>query len=220
MKSSNLNRINSRPQPPQLNGDADLSKRERILRAGLHLFAHAAYQAVTMDRVAHAAGVAKGTLYLYFQSKEDLYLGILSDGMETVTRINQTSIAPGASVAERLRHAVTTTIEFYDARRDLLRLIATEEPRLAEARNKLIEDWRDRGRQFFTALIDEGIRTGEFHPCDSRLATFAMLGGLRALLLYYGGERPVAELSSEFADLVVKSLEAPAHEVGNAAQHS
>jgi hypothetical protein len=47
-----------------------------------------------------------------------------------------------------------------------------------------------------------------------------MLGGLRALLLYYGGERPVAELSGEFADLVMKSLESDALEVRNAAQHS
>ena len=36
-----------------------------------------------MDRVAEAAGVAKGTLYLYFPSKEALYLGILSDGLDT-----------------------------------------------------------------------------------------------------------------------------------------
>ena len=70
---------------PIANGNGN-NKRERILAAGLRLFANQTYQAVTMDRVAEAAGVAKGTLYLYFPSKEALYLGILSDGLETVSK--------------------------------------------------------------------------------------------------------------------------------------
>ncbi len=66
--------------------DEQAAKRERILAAALKLFAHEPYQAVTMDRVAEAAGVAKGTLYLYFQSKDALYLGVLSDGLDTAYR--------------------------------------------------------------------------------------------------------------------------------------
>jgi len=45
--------------------DEQAAKRHRILDSALKLFAHEPYQAVTMDRVAVAAGVAKGTLYLW-----------------------------------------------------------------------------------------------------------------------------------------------------------
>src|SRR5262249_8479522 len=121
--------------PPQINSSEPASnggsnKRERILAAGLRLFANETYQAVTMDRVAEAAGVAKGTLYLYFPSKEALYLGILSDGLETVSKRYQANNDNRRDVADRLRRAIDVTIQFYDERRDLLRLIATEEPRL------------------------------------------------------------------------------------------
>src|SRR5580704_7196731 len=85
--------------PPVTNGN---NKRERILAAGLRLFANQTYQAVTMDRVAETAGVAKGTLYLYFPSKEALYLGILSDGLETVSKRAQATVDPRQDVAERL----------------------------------------------------------------------------------------------------------------------
>jgi len=61
----NSSLTSSRPALP-----AQVSKRERILNAGLKLFAHESYQAVTMDRVAQAAAVAKGTLYLYFPSRK------------------------------------------------------------------------------------------------------------------------------------------------------
>jgi AcrR family transcriptional regulator len=186
-------------------------KRERILAAGLSLFANAPYQSVTMDSVAVAAGVAKGTLYLYFESKEDLYLGILSDGLETITRNYQASVNPAASVPDRLRRAIEITLEFYDRRRDLLRLMATEEPRMAEARNRLIDDWRERGVRFFTSLIEEGARAGVFRASDPLLATWAILGAMRSVMLYYGPRRPISEITTELCAQMLRSLapEAP-----------
>ena len=190
---------------PIANGNG-ANKRERILAAGLRLFANQTYQAVTMDRVAEAAGVAKGTLYLYFPSKEALYLGILSDGLETVSKRYQATNDTRRDVAERLRRAIEVSIQFYDERRDLLRLIATEEPRLAEARNRLIQTWRERGFVFFTTLIEEGMRTGVFGHTDSRAATLAILGGIRSVLLYYGASHPAQSISEELGDFFLKGL--------------
>ncbi|HVN28844.1 MAG TPA: TetR/AcrR family transcriptional regulator [Candidatus Binataceae bacterium] len=194
---------------PLANGN---NKRERILAAGLRLFANESYQAVTMDRVAEAAGVAKGTLYLYFPSKEALYLGILSDGLDTVSRRYQSGNDPRQDVGTRLRRAIEVTIQFYDERRDLLRLIATEEPRLADARNRLIQSSRERGFVFYTNLIEEGIRTGVFGPTDSRAATLAIVGGIRSVLLYYGSTRPARVISQELGDFYLKGLVARAPE--------
>src|ERR1700732_1199502 len=102
----------SPPNNSHANGNGN-TKRERILAAGLRLFANQTYQAVTMDRVAEAAGVAKGTLYLYFPSKEALYLGILSDGLEAGSKRYQAATDTRQDVAERLRHAIEVTIQFY-----------------------------------------------------------------------------------------------------------
>jgi AcrR family transcriptional regulator len=201
--------------PRTINSDAisnSNNKRERILAAGLRLFANQTYQAVTMDRVAEAAGVAKGTLYLYFPSKEALYLGILSDGLETVSKRYQATTDPRRDVGERLRRAIDVSIQFYDERRDLLRLIATEEPRLAEARNRLIQTWRERGFVFFTTLIEEGMRAGVFGRTDSRAATLAILGGIRSVLLYYGATRPAESISEELGDFFLKGLVVRGHD--------
>src|SRR5229473_1480278 len=148
-------------------------KRERILAAALKLFAHEPYQAVTMDRVASAAGVAKGTLYLYFPSKDALYLGILSDNLDTGYRTIQASADPKLPLVERVRRAITVTVEFYDQRRDFLQFYAIEEPRLADARNRVMEEARERSSNFFESLIQDGIRSGVFAPVDPRVATLA-----------------------------------------------
>ena len=181
-------------------------KRDRILGAALKLFAHQPYQAVTMDRVAEAAGVAKGTLYLYFPSKDALYLGILSDGLDGAYRVQQSSADPKLPLVERMRRSIAVTVEFYDQRRDFLRFFATEEPRLAEARNRIIEAARERNFNFFASLIEEGIRSRVFAPVDPRLATFAIQGSIRQLLLFYGPSRPVSELSRELGNLMLTAL--------------
>jgi AcrR family transcriptional regulator len=186
--------------------DGQAAKRERILASALKLFAHEPYQAVTMDRVAEAAGVAKGTLYLYFQSKDALYLGVLSDGLDTAYRTYQSSADPGLPVVERVRRSIAVMVEFYDQRRDFLQFFATVEPRLAEARNRIIEASRERGFNFCASLIEEGIRTGVFTRIDPRLATFTIHGAIRSLLLYYGASRPVSELSRELGNLMLRSL--------------
>lgn len=191
------------PTPPT-NGRA--GKRERIVEAALRLFAQQPYQDVTMDSVSRLAGVAKGTLYLYFESKEALYLGILSDGLEKAAQ--SYPIDPHAEIAERLRRAIAVSIQFYDAHRDFLRLLATEEPRMAAARGRLLEDFRQRGFDFFSSLIEEGIASGTFRQTDSRLATFAILGAIRAVLLYYGDRRDVAELSHDLGRMIIEGLSA------------
>lgn len=159
-----------------------------------------------MDSVARAAGVAKGTLYLYFPSKEALYIGILADGLESAATRYQASVPSGADVTERLRSAIDVTIRFYGERRDLLRLLATEEPRMAEARHRLLDEWRERGYTFFSSVIDEGVTRKVFGPTDSRLATLAILGGMRSILLNYGADRPLGELSREFCDFILRGL--------------
>jgi AcrR family transcriptional regulator len=209
-RGSSLDTWSPRTNTSEVNGNGS-NKRERILAAGLRLFANQTYQAVTMDRVAEAAGVAKGTLYLYFPSKEALYLGILSDGLETVSKRYQATIDPRRDVGERLRHAIDIMIQFYDERRDLLRLIATEEPRLAAARERLKQTARERGFVFFTTLIEEGMRSGVFGQTDSRAATLAILGGIRSVLLYYGATRPAESISEELGDFYLKGLVARGH---------
>ena len=205
----NRNTLNSNeipnPQPFHVH-DEQAAKRERILDAALKLFAHEPYQAVTMDRVAAAAGVAKGTLYLYFPSKDALYLGVISDGLDTAYRTYQASADPKLPVVERMRRSIAVTVEFYDKRRDFLQFFATEEPRLSEARNRIIESSRERTFNFFASLIEEGIRLGVFTRVDPRLATLTIQGAIRSLLLYYGPGRPVSELSRELGNLMLRSL--------------
>ena len=78
-------------------------RREAILAAGWTLFKEIGYTAISMTRVAKTAGLAKGTLYLYFKTKEELFLAILTDWFPTffdaLNRLVQ-EMPPGLSVEQ------------------------------------------------------------------------------------------------------------------------
>ncbi len=208
MKEMNLTSagfpLASQPVDRSLNGRH--GKRARILAAGLKLFANQPYQQVTMDKVAKLARVAKGTLYLYFPSKESLYLGILAGGLEASAMGLQAAISPELYIAGRLRRTIAASIEFYYRRNDFLRLLATEQPRVGAERSRLLEEWRARGIEFFSSMIEEGIASGAFRPIEPRLVAVAIIGTIRSVLLYCGTDRPVAELNRELATLLFDGL--------------
>ncbi len=59
-------------------------RKKKIIQVATQLFSEKSYHDVTIDEVATKAGIAKGTIYLYFESKERLYLEILENCFESI----------------------------------------------------------------------------------------------------------------------------------------
>src|SRR6266851_4323141 len=80
------------------------SKRELILRAATDVFAERGYFTAQVADVARAAGVAAGTVYLYFRSKDDLLISIFERSMREALAEGRRAVAEIRNPAERLRH--------------------------------------------------------------------------------------------------------------------
>lgn len=98
-------------------------RREQILTTALALYAEHGYAGISMNQVAEAAGLAKGTLYLYFKTKEELFLALLDQALtdwftavEPALRASREPLAPDDFVA-MLAHSLA-------GRAQLLRLVA------------------------------------------------------------------------------------------------
>src|SRR5215217_3600911 len=90
--------VRKRPEPPPL-----ASKREAILRASIDVFAERGYFNAQVADVARAAGVAAGTVYLYFRSKDDLLVSIFERTVQERLTEGRDAVAGIADPAERLR---------------------------------------------------------------------------------------------------------------------
>src|SRR6188472_456252 len=90
--------VRKRPEPPPL-----ASKRDAILRAAIDVFAERGYFNAQVADVARAAGVAAGTVYLYFRSKDDLLTSIFERTMKEAIADGRQSLAALDDPIERLR---------------------------------------------------------------------------------------------------------------------
>ena len=107
-------------RPPALAGRADKAdKRDAILRAAIETFAARGFFNAQVADVARAAGVAAGTVYLYFRGKDDLLISIFERTMKEAIAEGRESVDSKASPLERLREIATLHLGRLGRDRDL-----------------------------------------------------------------------------------------------------
>ncbi len=101
-------------------------KRQRILRAAIEVFASKGYFTARMTDIAHAAEVADGTLYLYFDGKEHLLTTIFDDVLSRFIERTRTELAAVESPAHKLRVLVRLHLETLGRDRSLAQVLQIE----------------------------------------------------------------------------------------------
>lgn len=91
--------------------DRGNEKRERILSAAERIFARHGFFAAKVSDVAKEAGVADGTIYLYFKNKDDLLISLFERRMQQVNATLETAVAAVASPREQLRAFIKTYLQ-------------------------------------------------------------------------------------------------------------
>jgi AcrR family transcriptional regulator len=139
---------------------------QELLDAALTVFAERGYRNATLDDVADAAGVTKGTIYHYFSTKEALLLRAIEHYQDRAfARLQAVRRGDYRSAADRVRAFVTQGFGSDDpARRKvhaLLQGIGTEAPAV---RREWLRAGPVRGWRLLTKLIDDGKSSGEFRP--------------------------------------------------------
>ena len=97
-------------------------RREEIVRAATVVFFEKGLQSATMEEIADAAELSKGTLYLYFKSKEDLYLAVTGVGFDLLNDMFKSMIDASPSTLEALERLGDTYYEFFTKHRNYFRM--------------------------------------------------------------------------------------------------
>jgi len=170
-----------------------------IFLSAVKVFSSYGYDGATMDQIAMSAGVAKGTLYYHFKSKEEIFKYIISEGMKLMQdEIDAASINEGTAI-ERLKSVFKVQLILVHRNKDFFKVIASQlwgkELRQFELRN-IIENYINS----IEVLIDEAMKLGEVKKGKSRLIAYSFIGNLCSSSIY--------EISNSDEDLegVVQSM--------------
>jgi AcrR family transcriptional regulator len=144
--------------------DAD-TRRQAILDAALSVFAEHGFEAARLDEMAARAGVAKGTLYLYFQDKEALFeeliRGAAAPIIDTLSKVAANPAIPPAMVLEAFFGMFEKEV-LGTRRKLLLRLIIAEGPRFPAIAEFYYREVVSRGIQLMRGVAERAAASGEF----------------------------------------------------------
>src|SRR5580692_2635315 len=103
-----------RPRRPSTRPLRTGDKRERILNAAVRVFAKKGFHATRVSEVAKAAGVADGTIYLYFKSKEQLLVSLFEDRIERLLTFLRTALPTATTASDKLRRIIELQLGLLD----------------------------------------------------------------------------------------------------------
>ena len=98
-------------------------RKEEIVDAAQQLFLDKGLQATTMDEIAEVAELSKGTIYLYYKSKEDLYLAVVMRGMQTLYEMFDAKLVSEPDVVKGLMVLQETYLDFFHKHRSYFRMM-------------------------------------------------------------------------------------------------
>ncbi len=146
---------------------------QEILDAALACFAEKGFAATRMEDVAERAGVTKGTIYLYFKNKEDVFKALVRESIGTqLTQILDNIRNFDGSSRDLLRNALTVLGHFLQTsdRVVLPKIIIAEAGNFPELARFYREEIIEKGMGAMNSVIERGIARGEFRPVNSQHA--------------------------------------------------
>lgn len=188
-------------------------KRERILRAAIKVFARKGFYATRVSEIAKAAGVADGTIYLYFKNKDDVLVSIFEDRIEKLNEVLRTEAAADGSVESKLRRVVELQLGLLEGQRDLAEVVTVNLRQSSRLLKQYAAPLFTEYLEIIGGIIAEGQRTGVLRADVSpRIAARSLWGALDGLALTWAmGDADPATLrraAQQLASIILEGLEA------------
>jgi AcrR family transcriptional regulator len=125
-------------------------RRAALLKGAVRVFGECGFESATMERIAQEADVAKGTIYLYYRSKQSIYDAALGDGLTELETRTEAAMQQAPALREAITAFITTRAEYFLEHRDFFRMYVGAIARhLTSPKSKASE---------FQALVDRQTR--------------------------------------------------------------
>ena len=158
-----------------------------LLDAALDLFVEKGFSATRVDEVAARAGVSKGTLFLYFQSKEDLFKAVVRKNIaNNFPRWQEEFLTFEGTSSDMLRYAMTSWWERIGKTRasGITKLVMSEAQNFPEIASFYQEEVIQPGNVMIRRILARGVQSGEFREMDLDQAVHLIVAPMIFLLMW------------------------------------
>lgn len=172
-----------------------------ILEAASRVFASRPFHEVLIDTIAADAGIGKGTIYRYFETKEELYFATVLHVVEALARELEMRVRSETSAVKRLESIAALILNRFWERRYLLPFFQRDE------RFPMLEVELVKRREPILRVVQEAILAGieqrEFRGIDARIGAELFLGMVRSMNLFHNSNDRLDELVAQLMSVFV-----------------
>lgn len=182
--------------------------REDILEAASQIFSQKGFQATSMQDIAEAVNIQKGSLYHHYSSKQAILSAVLDRAIKTLSDHMQEVITRPLPPEEKLRQCIGEYLLVLLKHRNLTAVLLLEHRSLEAdlqshhimARDRYERQWRD--------LVEAGMAAGAFSPGDAGLVTRSLMGMMNWSITWYrkDGRYSIDEIAAQIAELFLNGL--------------
>lgn len=181
------------------------TKKQAILDAAARDFAQREFHEVLIEDIASSARIGKGTIYRYFETKEDLYFATILEGFDELNRALASALPREASPTRQLERIAREILHFFWRRRHFMTLLQSDERRLP-AREGEVQKRRERVMTLVQRAIVDGIERREFRGVNPRVAAELFRGMIRAANCFRREEDTLDELVAEIVGVFTRGV--------------
>jgi len=184
-----------------------LKKREReILERAKKLFSEKGFHSLTVSDIVDSLGIARGTFYLYFKNKDDIYRRVLEELVKEIS--SRLKLLPRENPLRQLRENIREVLNLFAEDRELAKLILYHPYRLNPEFDAVLETFFEEVKGLVESALLTGMEMGIVRECNVNVVSAAVLGAFleigRELL---EGKIPSVESAvEELLELSLKGL--------------
>lgn len=180
-------------------------RRAEILEAAEEVFSLNGYHKADMNEIAKKANIAKGTVYLYFPSKKELFISIIKDGLETLAQKIGEELKNIDNSVEKIKKAISTHMLYLKDHQGLYRILLQPDIELMDDVFNTMKDIKLSKLPRMAEGIKEGIKEKQIRNLDETSLSYMILGMID-MTLYHWLSNPNEEPIEKKIDLLFDVL--------------
>ncbi|MCK4418806.1 TetR/AcrR family transcriptional regulator [Candidatus Aerophobetes bacterium] len=173
----------------------------QILQAAEKLFAKKGFYPTTIDEIAKEAKSAKGTIYLYFNNKEDLFFSVIETKLDILLNKIQEAVEKPGSASQRIKTAISIHLKFLEENKNFFKVMQSFPEGLKKKLERKLKgrvvEKQSRYIEILDGLIQEAIDRKEIKALDSKKLAVILMGIVHSLTVYWISQREKKSLSSD-----------------------
>ncbi len=156
-------------------------RRRQILYCAKRVFSENGFHNASVSDIVDRAGIARGTFYLYFTSKRDIFDNLLEDLLEELrSRIKPITLGPGSlDPLDQLKANIRRVLELVVQDPDLIQILLHHAAGLDQRSAKILRTFYDRVLSLIERSLEHGIRMELVRRCDTRIVASCVLGTIK-----------------------------------------